>query len=393
MSLAANIAVLLVVAVLLAATTGVSIWLILGRPSLRASAPWTVTDSFNFAKVVLAIIGGIGAVVALVIAYRKQKLGEAAERREESKVFAERFTKAAEQLGSDQAAIRLAGVYAFEKLAEDWHNGRQTCIDVLCAYLRMPYTPARRSVQPAKTRDNEKKKDAREEKQVRDTAIRVIAGHLREGAEPSWQGFDFDFTGATFDGGDFSKCVFSGGKVSFSHASFVGGITEFCGAKFSGADMNFIGLMLDGGYLDFLRAEFCGSWVRFGHMHCEDGNFRFHGAQFSGGFATFAFSELEGGEFDFTEAVFSGCDLNFGDVTFCGARVFFPQAKFTGGRIEFPKAKFIGGEVDFRGAEFTHLTLDFSEVADLVRPPLLDQPHRSLLEQSAPSAERAEDDS
>ncbi|WP_410670462.1 hypothetical protein [Amycolatopsis sp. cmx-4-68] len=146
----ANIAVLLATAGVLAVALSVSAWLLLGRPSLRASGPWTASDSFDFAKVVLAIIGGIGAVVALVIAYRKQKLGENAERREESKVFAERFTKAAEQLGSDRAAVRLAAVYAFEKLAEDWHGGRQTCIDVLCAYLRMPYDPANHSVRRSK---------------------------------------------------------------------------------------------------------------------------------------------------------------------------------------------------------------------------------------------------
>jgi hypothetical protein len=53
----------------------------------------------------------------------------------------ERFGRAADQIGSEQAAVRLAGVYAMAKLADDWAEERQTCIDVLCAYLRMPYTP------------------------------------------------------------------------------------------------------------------------------------------------------------------------------------------------------------------------------------------------------------
>ena len=26
-------------------------------------------------------------------------------------------------------------------LADDWEENRQTCVDVLCAYLRMPYAP------------------------------------------------------------------------------------------------------------------------------------------------------------------------------------------------------------------------------------------------------------
>jgi hypothetical protein len=33
-------------------------------------------------------------------------------------------------------------------LAHDWTEGRQTCIDVLCAYLRMPLHPAGRSPAP-----------------------------------------------------------------------------------------------------------------------------------------------------------------------------------------------------------------------------------------------------
>ncbi|WP_436528544.1 hypothetical protein [Actinoplanes sp. HUAS TT8] len=92
-------------------------------------------------KIALAVVAGIGGVVALTVAYRKQGHAEAAERRENTKLFSERFGKAAEQLGSDKAAVRLAGVYAMAGLADDWIIGRQTCIDVLCAYLRKPYIP------------------------------------------------------------------------------------------------------------------------------------------------------------------------------------------------------------------------------------------------------------
>src|SRR5689334_22112552 len=54
----------------------------------------------------------------------------------------ERPATAAEQLGGDKSpAIRLAGVYAMAGLADDWKENRQTCVDVLCAYLRLPYEP------------------------------------------------------------------------------------------------------------------------------------------------------------------------------------------------------------------------------------------------------------
>lgn len=81
--------------------------------------------------------------------------------------------------------------------ADDWPENRQTCVDVLCAYLRMPYAaePAR----PASS-DDRSWIAWRGFQDVRDTIIRVIATHLRRGATVSWQGLDLDFTGVRFDG-------------------------------------------------------------------------------------------------------------------------------------------------------------------------------------------------
>src|SRR5215467_5512118 len=63
----------------------------------------------------------------------------------------ERFATAAEQLGGDKPpAVQLAGVYAMAVLADDWVKNRQTCVDVLCAYLRMPYEPDPGADVPAK---------------------------------------------------------------------------------------------------------------------------------------------------------------------------------------------------------------------------------------------------
>ena len=68
-------------------------------------------------------------------------LGGAKEAREDTKLSNERFGKAAEQLASEQYAVKLAGVYAMATLADDWDDGRQTCVNVLCANLRRGYTP------------------------------------------------------------------------------------------------------------------------------------------------------------------------------------------------------------------------------------------------------------
>ena len=71
---------------------------------------------------------------------RKQLDRTLAEQR--TRTLNERFATAAGQLGSDKPpAVQLAGVYAMAGLADDWEENRQTCVDVLCGYLRMPYEP------------------------------------------------------------------------------------------------------------------------------------------------------------------------------------------------------------------------------------------------------------
>jgi pentapeptide repeat protein len=134
----------------------------------------------------------------------------------------ERFATAAGQLGGDKPpAVRLAGVYAMAGLADDWKENRQTCVDVLCAHLRMPYYP-----DPGQDAPEPKRLTYRANREVRHTVIRVITAHLRDDAAVSWQGLNFDFTGVVFDGGDFGGANFSGGTVRFDHA-------EFSGARFT----------------------------------------------------------------------------------------------------------------------------------------------------------------
>jgi hypothetical protein len=136
----------------------------------------------------------------------------------------ERFAAAADQLGSDKPTVRLAGVYAMAGLADDWEENRQTCVDVLCAYLRMPYEP-----DPGRDAPEPQRLAFQAIREVRHTVIRVITAHLNNDATKfkPWQGLNLDFTGVVFDGGDFSGARFSGGRVSFGEARFSGGNVDF----------------------------------------------------------------------------------------------------------------------------------------------------------------------
>ena len=172
----------------------------------------------------------------------------------------ERFVTAASQLGSDKPpAVRLAGVYAMAGLADDWEEKRQTCVDVLCAYLRVPYEP-----DPGEDAPTTERLAFRADREVRHTVIRVITAHLRDGAVVSWQGLNFDFTGVVFDGGNFDGAEFSSGEVRFDGAKFSGGEVSFFRAKFSGATLYFNRCDFSGGSADFFEAEFSSGTVNLG---------------------------------------------------------------------------------------------------------------------------------
>lgn len=274
----------------------------------------------------------------------------------------ERFATAAEQLGSDKPAIRLAGVYAMAGLADDWEESRQTCIDVLCAYLRMPYEP-----DPGQEGPEAQRLDFQAIREVRHTVIRVITAHLREHAAVSWQGFNLDFTGIVFDGGDFRYAQFSGGTVSFSEAVFAGIPVSFAGAKFSGGEILFENTEFSSGVVDFSDARFSGGTVEFGAGLRSDVTVLFDSAEFSGG-AVKVGGWFSDGEVLFSDTEFSGGTVEFSGL-FLGSKVFFSGAKFSGTTINFDGAKFSGGTFDFCDAEFSGGEVDFSMVGDWSVPP------------------------
>ncbi|WP_435228225.1 pentapeptide repeat-containing protein [Streptomyces sp. Tue6028] len=245
----------------------------------------------------------IGAVLAGLYAYRKQLLAEGDAHRADASQLAERYTTAAEQLGHDQAAVRLAGVYALARLADDWAEQRQVCIDVLCAYLRMPYQP-----------DPLAPEHKIGESEVRQTIIRVIRDHLQEpDTSTAWCQQSFDFTGAVFYGGDFSTSHFRG-MVSFLGATFSGGETSFRNVIFSDGIVSFRGATFSGGTVHFDGATFSGGMVSFRGAPFSGGAVSLRGATFSGGTVTFNYATLSGGTVRFTGATFSGTVFEWGPL-------------------------------------------------------------------------------
>ena len=370
------LAVSFTVAVLgLAGLAGLA-WLLLGLGGFRRHGAPPLHDTVSVLQLVFASVAGAGALVALVVAYRRQKVAEAGSAHDRVRVFNERFTAIATQLGDEQPAVRLAGVHAMAGLADDWKANRQTCVDVLCAYLRMPYEP-----DPGDEAGVKERLAFQASREVRHTVIRIVTAHLRNDAAVSWQGLNFDFTGIVFDGGNFSEAIFSGGVVSFVGATFPGGQVNFRHATFSGGDVSFSDATFSGGEVSFGDATFAGSQVRFsdaifsggevffGFATFSGGQVRFSGATFSGGQVDFGGATFSGGRVSFSDATFSGGEVFFGSATFSGGEVFFGSATFSGGEVFFGFATFSGGQVRFSGATFSGSKVEFSDVLDWSHPP------------------------
>ncbi|MGW5259606.1 pentapeptide repeat-containing protein [Microbispora sp. NPDC004025] len=337
----------------------------IGWPSKSALTPLTSTTLLELVKIALAVVGGIGGAVALVVAYRKQRLSEDDARREDTKLYADRFDKATEKLGSNAPAVRLAGVHALAALADDWDGGRQMCIDVLCAYLRMPPEP-----EPDPAQDAAQHATWRAMREVRATIVRLITAHLREHATVSWRGSDLDFTGVVFDhDATFVGVAFSGGRVSFIGAVFSAGAVSFIDAVFSGGTVWFDEAVFSGGEVSFTWAKFTGSQVSFRQAVFSSGEVSFNGAVFSGGAVWFDEGVFSGGEVLFDGAEFSGSQVWFDSVKFAGGEVSFDRALFTGGEVPFDRAEFSGSQVSFNGAEFSGGEVWFEAVANWSYPP------------------------
>ncbi|MFJ8230538.1 pentapeptide repeat-containing protein [Streptomyces sp. NPDC094448] len=184
--------------------------------ALNELVPGASKNSLEVAKTALTVVAGCGAVAALYVAYRKQRNEEANSNRERDRLFTDRFTMAAEQLGHEAAAVRLAGMYALARIADDSERDRETCMNVICAYLRMPYEALSSPVDRA-------------EGNVRLAAQRLLEERLRPNHPHFWKNADVDLSGASLDSASFGRAVFQ--KAVFIRAQFHGntifGVAQF----------------------------------------------------------------------------------------------------------------------------------------------------------------------
>ncbi|WP_446217354.1 pentapeptide repeat-containing protein [Micromonospora sp. IBHARD004] len=329
-------------------------------------------------KTGLTVAAGLAAGVTLLMTLRRQAWSEQAQQFTQSDALEQRITAlyvaAAEQVGSDKAAVRLAGLYALERLGQDNVKLRQTVVDVLCAYLRMPYTPPvevlRRNDEgsPQKLAANaqvpepEDQPRRREELQVRLAAQRLLTNHLRFNQQPDmsepegyWRGpacqrMNLNLAGAVLVGFGLAGC--RAGRVELSGAHFHGradlnwvhfsGGADMSGAHFYGpADL---GMVQFHGGADMSGTHFHGhANLREVHFHARADlrEVHFHGHADLGGAQFHVPTDLGGAHFH-GRAELDGADFNsYADLR----KVHFHA------RADLDGAKF-HGHADLGGAQF-----------------------------------------
>ncbi|WP_206787958.1 pentapeptide repeat-containing protein [Amycolatopsis sp. MtRt-6] len=300
-------------AVAVAALTAGLLWLFLtwsGQPN----APVRI----DAVKTAFGVGAGAGGVFALWLATRRQRtlelqlaettrVASVTERDLEERRVTELYTKAVEQLGNDKAPVRLGGLYALERLGQDNPKQRQTIVNVLCAYLRMPFEGPQKGIRGADAVQQEEKTvdyDAAE-LQVRLAAQELLKTHLAADHPAFWPGMSIDLQRATLVDFRFSGCEVQ--AADFSHARFVGAVhmqkttfhqrVGFYGTEFT-ALANFDRSDFDGGAF-FSWAQFRGV-ARFARTS-SIGGLRFHHTTF----AAEAVFERSKHEFDLEGATFA----------------------------------------------------------------------------------------
>jgi Pentapeptide repeats (9 copies) len=343
-------------AVLIGFALAVGPWLFTRHPEHDLTAEQVLKAKNDVRTTLVQALAGLAVAAGAFVTYRTFRQNKIEQDRSyglrKIEQVNELYTTAVEQLGHEQAPVRLGALYSLENLAQSNPERRQTVVDVICSYLRMPYEPPSDDKRAGVDR-------ARQEMQVRKTAQRVLAKHLgrpedidgeaAQGIEPSpnetfWPGMSLDLTGATLvdfdlargsvvwatfrwakftgsamfvratftDGAAFNEAVFAGIAL-FSHATFTGGAT-FDQATFTG-DATFNGATF-AGWATFDRATFSGDAT---FLTTFTGSARFRETTFTGT-ATFNWATFAGWA-TFDQATFSS------DASFGAARVFHLDRK------------------------------------------------------------------
>ncbi|WIY04764.1 pentapeptide repeat-containing protein [Amycolatopsis mongoliensis] len=228
---------------------GVLVWLLAEHATNRGDALKTA-----------GLAGGaVAALYGLWLNDRRRRTEEDRHELERSRISDERFAKAVELLGHQADQVRVGAIHALAGLARTRPDVyAQTVLDVLCAYLRLPFAHGDFGDpvdEPAV---------AEREGQVRRTAQQVIQSLLARVGTPDAPAYTLDLSGARLD--RFTLAGRRVGRLGAQGTTIVNGAaftdTSFEGsAFFTGAEIH--------GPVEFVRTKF-GSGTGFRDFTVHD---------------------------------------------------------------------------------------------------------------------------
>lgn len=205
--------IVLCAALVVALTAAVLLWLLHEAGADPARRMEAIRTGFT-----VGLAGGGSIVLFLAVRrqWHQEVVAVVTTRDADERRLTDLYVKATEHLGSPFAQVRVAGLYALERLAQENPHQRQVVADVISAYLRMPFQEA----------DD---LETNQELHVRRAAGKILTTHLRE---PEFWGVTLDLIGATLVDFNARDCVFTGG-LNCQSATFIG-VARFTKATFAG---------------------------------------------------------------------------------------------------------------------------------------------------------------
>jgi hypothetical protein len=207
------------------------------------------------------------AVTALLLAVWRSRVAERQADTAQRGLLNERYQKGAEMLGSDMLSVRLGGIYALQRLADE--HPEQYHIQIMrlfCAFVRRPTADKsdgdRETAKPgsAKEPDAEGKQRIREDVQA---VMEAIGSRSEKGmALEKKETFTIDLRGASLRGANLESANFSGtlfGGVDLSDAVFGANFGQAANLSMAvfGPDANLSGAWL--GSTDLRGASLAGT--------------------------------------------------------------------------------------------------------------------------------------
>jgi hypothetical protein len=195
-------------------------------------------------KTVAQIIGGAVFLIGLLLTFNSYRLNVEKQNLDREGQITDRFTKAVTQLGGEEIAVRLGGLYALERIARDSPKDHWPIMEIISAYIREKSPKYDLTLIPYLSKSEREKMVSDSNKPIKtdvQAALTIIGRRIIE-QDPSGSHinlrasylYDADLKGANLQNADLSKTDLT--SADLSDAKLTG--ANFISAELSGADFH-----------------------------------------------------------------------------------------------------------------------------------------------------------